>query len=59
MLPPDLEAFRSVSGKLSKKEKSNYKFNEKYIFRKNVMFLTELLIVHTGSSLSLSSLIYT
>ena len=59
MLPPDLEAFRSVSGKLSKKEKSNYKFNEKYIFRKNVMFLTELLIVHTGSSFSLSSLIYT
>lgn len=59
MLPPDLEGFWSVSGKLSKKEKSNYKFNEKYIFRKNVMFLTELLIVHTGSSLSLSSFIYT
>lgn len=49
-------AFRSVSGKLSTKEKSNYKFNEKYIFRKNVMFLRELLIVPIGPS-SLSSLV--
>lgn len=50
LLPPDLP----VNGKLSKKEKSIYKLNEKYLFRKTVMFLTELLIVHIGFSFSLA-----
>lgn len=57
MLPPDLP-FWSVSGKLSKKEKSNYKFNEKDIFRKNIMLLTELLIVSLDPSLSLWPYLY-
>lgn len=50
--------FWSVSGKLSKKEKSNYKFNEKYIFGKNIILLTELLIVPIGPSLSLWPYLY-